>query len=175
MKIFNQAVLSMVISGCSGSAASGTTASQSEPLAIAPVAPTVLTPKIAPPPPPGILTLPGPVQDPTVLAALRSIALRASSLTGVPSASTMRAVAVSDHQAAESIISGAIINDHAPVYVLEISGGVFTSPHHPPGALPPQGNVLTVTVDAATYRVTDVGYHDVAPDLVRIASLPVDL
>jgi hypothetical protein len=47
--------------------------------------------------------------------------------------------------------------------------------YHPREAPAPQGNVLTVTVDAATHRVTDVGFIDVEPDLSRIGQLAVDL
>lgn len=113
--------------------------------------------------------------DPSVLAKLRGIALGVSSASGSSSPATMRAVAASDHQAAETILSGAIINDHAPVYVIKMTGGPFTASQHPPGAAAPQGNVLTVTVDATTYRVTDVGYVNVEPDLTQIGALTVDL
>jgi len=109
------------------------------------------------------------------MANLRGIGLRVSSAAGVSSPTTMRAAAASDHQAAQTILSGAIINDHAPVYVIKMTGGPFTATQHPPGAPAPQGNVLTVTVDAATYRVTDIGYVTVEPDLSQIGALAVDL
>jgi ribosomal protein S6E (S10) len=35
------------------------------------------------------------------------------------------AIVRSDHSAAECLVSGAILNDHAPVYVLKIAGGLF--------------------------------------------------
>jgi hypothetical protein len=87
----------------------------------------------------------------------------------------MLAVAAADHQAAASILSGAIIDDHAEVYVIKMTGGAFTAQRHPPRALPPQGRFLTITVDAATHRITDLGYDDVEPDLSRIGTPSVDL
>jgi hypothetical protein len=87
----------------------------------------------------------------------------------------MHAVAASDHQASEAILSGAIIHDHAPVYVITMTGGPFTATHHPPGVATPQGNALRVTVDAATHRVTDVAIVGSEPDLSQIGSRTVDL
>jgi hypothetical protein len=88
----------------------------------------------------------------------------------------MHAVAASDHQAAETVLSGAIINDHVPVFVIKMTGGPFTDGSHPPGVpAPPGSNVLTLTVDAATYRVTDIGYVDEEPDLGRIGPMTVKL
>jgi hypothetical protein len=80
-----------------------------------------------------------------------------------------------DHQAAEKITSGDIVNDHAPVYVIEITGGPFTADRSPPGVPATQGDVLTLTVDARTYRVTDAGISNDAPDLRQIGSVVVDL
>jgi hypothetical protein len=113
--------------------------------------------------------------DPKVVAELRELALQASSNAGVATPKTMVAVAAADHQVAEMVLSGATIPDHAPVYVIEITGGPFTAMRHPPGANAPQGNVLVLTVDAATRRVTDIGYVDAEPDLDEIGSLKVDL
>jgi hypothetical protein len=89
----------------------------------------------------------------------------------------MIAVASTDHQAAEKVVSGDIVNDHAPVYVVEMTGGPFTAKYAstPPGVPAPQGNVLTITVDALTYRVTDAGIMPNAPDLTQISSDVVDL
>jgi hypothetical protein len=115
------------------------------------------------------------LSDPKVVAELRDLALQASSRAGVPSPKTMVAVAASDHQAAEMVLSGAIISDHAPVYVIEMTGGTFTATGHPPGGAAPQGNVLTLTVDATTHSVTDIGYVDEEPDLDKIGSVQVDL
>jgi len=109
--------------------------------------------------------------DATVRARLRSMALVASSGAGVSSPTTILAVAASDHQAAQTIISGATIADHAPVYVVEMTGGPFTANQYPPGGQAPQGDVLTLTIDAQTYQVRDVGFHPVAPDLTQIGSV----
>ena len=118
----------------------------------------------------------GTLGDPNVRAKLRDLALRASLVAGISSPRTMIAVASPDHQAAEQIISGAIIYDHAPVYVIVMTGGRFTANMAPPGVPAPQGDVLTLTVDAATYRVTDIGIVNAEPDLSKIASgNPVDL
>jgi hypothetical protein len=102
--------------------------------------------------------------DPKVQASLLDLALRVASDAGVPQPAKVVAVAAADHQVAETLVSGAIINDHAPVYVLKITGGRFTAQHHQREAAP-QGEVLTITVDAATLRVTDIGIDDVEPDL----------
>jgi hypothetical protein len=91
----------------------------------------------------------------------------------------MVAVASSDHQAAVDVVSrGSIINDHVPVYVVEMTGGPFASGNvwsAPPGVPAPQGAVLTFIVDASTYRVLDVGYTADAPDLMQIDAEVVDL
>ena len=110
--------------------------------------------------------------DPNVRAKLRALALQAA---GASPAQTMIATASPDHQAAEKIISGAIVNDHGPVYVIEITGGPFTGGSSPPGVPAPQGDVLTLTVDARTFGVTDVGITNDAPDLTQIGSVVVDL
>jgi hypothetical protein len=87
----------------------------------------------------------------------------------------MMATAASDHQAAEKIIGGANLNDHAPVYIVQMTGGPFVARRSPPGVPAPQGNVLTITIDAGTYRITDVAYTAGAPDLTKIGSVVVDL
>jgi hypothetical protein len=110
--------------------------------------------------------------DPNVRAKLRALALQTA---GASPPRTMIATASPDHQAAEKIISGDVVNDHAPVYVIEITGGPFAARSSPPGVSAPQGNVLTITVDARTYRVTDVGITNDAPDLTQIGSVVVDL
>jgi len=113
--------------------------------------------------------------DPSVVARLHDLGLQLSSIAGVPSPTRMYAAAVSDHQAAERVLSGAIINDHAPVFVIVMTGGPFTALEAPPGVPPPEGNVLTATVNAATYDVTDVGIVNAEPDLSKIASATVEL
>ena len=113
--------------------------------------------------------------DASELATLQGIALKSAALAGVSSPSAAKVVAASDHQTAEYILSGDIVNDHAPVYVIVESGGPFTSPRTPRGQPAPQGNFLTVTVDATTHRVTDVGYVNSEPDLTTIGSFRADL
>lgn len=113
--------------------------------------------------------------DPTVKAELRGRALEIASAAGVTLPKTIIAVAIADHQEAETVLSGAVINDHAPVHVITLTGGPFTSVRHPVGAPAPQGNVLTLTFDAASRRLTDVGFVETAPDLSGIGSRPVDL
>lgn len=103
--------------------------------------------------------------DRKVQSSLLDLALRVSADAGVLQPGKVIAVAAADHQVAETLVSGAIINDHAPVYVLKITGGRFTARHHPSDAPAPQGEVLTITVDAATLRVTDLGIDDVDLDL----------
>jgi hypothetical protein len=164
------AVAVAVVSGCSGP--SGPSASTStDPAAVVTPAPSA----------PGVVAGPGAgpsvgaLSDPEVVSKLRSLAMRRASRAGVSSPATMQAVAASDHQVAENVVSGAIVNDHAPVYVIEMTGGPFMASHHPRAMAAPQGDVLTVTVDAQTLRVTDVGIHSVAPDLTAIDSNTVDL
>jgi hypothetical protein len=113
--------------------------------------------------------------DPDVVAKLRDLGLQIASSTGVSSPMKMYVVAAGDHQDAETILSGAIINDHAPVYVIVMTGGPFTAQKSPPGVPAVQSNVLTVTVDAATNRVTDIGFVNMEPDLSKIALVTVDL
>jgi hypothetical protein len=119
----------------------------------------------------------GSLADPSVRAKLRALALQASSANGVPSPKTMIGVYSPDHQTAEQIISGDIVNDHVPVYVVEVTGSLFTATNAsvPPGAPPPQGNALTLTVDAQTYQVTDFGITPNVPDLTQISSDVVNL
>ena len=95
--------------------------------------------------------------DANVKATLRALASHAASRSGVSAPEKMHAVGVADHQTAATVIGGAVIKDHAPVYVIKMTGGPFTASQHPPGVAAPQGNVLVLTVDAATYRVTDIG------------------
>src|SRR5579862_1055690 len=108
--------------------------------------------------------------DPNVRAELRTMALQASSANGVPSPKTIEAVASPDHQAAEKIVSGDGVNDHVAVYVVEVTGGTFTdnAASRPPGASAPSGSVLTFTLDAQSFSVTDFGLTDTAPDLSQI-------
>lgn len=110
--------------------------------------------------------------DPHVRAKLRALALQAA---GASPPQTMIATASPDRQAAERIISGDIVNDHAPVYVIEITGGPFTARSSPPGVPATQGDVIILTVDARTYGVTDAGITNEAPDLTQIGSVVVDL
>jgi hypothetical protein len=113
--------------------------------------------------------------DPNVVAKLRDLGLQMASNAGVSSPMKMYVVAAADHQDAETILSGDTINDHSPVYVIVMIGGPFTARSHPPGVPAVESNVLTVTVDAATYRVTDLGFVNVEPDLSKIALVTVDL
>jgi hypothetical protein len=115
------------------------------------------------------------LRDPVIATQLRTLTVDVSTMDGVLTPASMRAVAASDHQAAESVISGAVIGDHLPVFVVQATGGPFTARHAPPGVPPPTGEVLTVTYDAATLAVTDVGLDADAPELVRIDADVIDL
>lgn len=122
----------------------------------------------------------GPLGDPSVRAKLREIALQASMRMGVASPQTMLAVASPDHQFAEEIASGgSSVNDHAPVYVVEMTGGPFIDnlASLPPGsdAPTPQGDVLVLTLNAQTFGITDVGVQMYMPDLHLIDAQVVDL
>jgi hypothetical protein len=118
---------------------------------------------------------PGDLDDPDVRAKLRELALQSASNSGVPSPQTMLAVWSPDHQAAEKVVSGSIVVDHVPVYVVEMTGGTFTSLHAPPGVAPPHGDVLTLTIDAQTFEGTDVGIGNAMTDLRKIDAHVVDL
>jgi hypothetical protein len=143
-----------------GAADGGNAATESEgPLAATPIDPNAVKAALG---------------DPTVVAKLRDLGLQIASNAGVSSPMKMYVVATADHQNAETILSGAIINDHAPVYVVVMTGGPFTAPNPPPGVPAVQSHVLTVTVDAATYRVTDIGFVNAEPDLSKIALVTVD-
>jgi hypothetical protein len=118
----------------------------------------------------------GALGDPKVQAKLRDLGLEIAEKAGVSSPMRMYVVAVADHQEAETVLSGDTIYDHSPVYVIVMIGGPFTSTHPaPPGQPSPQGNVLTVTVNAATYDVTDLGFVNIEPDLSKVASDTVTL
>jgi hypothetical protein len=107
-------------------------------------------------------------------AEIRDLALQIAASRGVAKPAKIHVVAAADHQVAETLLSGAIINDNAPVYVIKMTGGRFTAPGAPSGVEAPQGNVLTVTIDAATHRVTDIGLTEQEPDLSQLGSI-VDL
>jgi hypothetical protein len=119
----------------------------------------------------------GDLADASVTAKLRALALQASSANGVPAPKTMIAVYSPDDEAVQEIISGDIVNDHLPVYVIEVTGGPFTcnSCSVPPGASPPQGDALTITVNAQTFQVTDFGITPNVPDLTKISPDVVNL
>jgi hypothetical protein len=87
----------------------------------------------------------------------------------------MLAVWSPDHQAAEIVVSSDIVNDHAAVYVIEMTGGTFTALNGGPAGMPPHGNVLTLTVNAESFETTDVGITNMRTDLRRISSHIVDL
>lgn len=118
---------------------------------------------------------PGNLDDPDVRSKLRARGLGASSSSGVPSPQTMIAVWSADHQEAEQIVSGAIINDHVPVYVIEMTGGTFTSDSAPPFGVPPHGTVFTLTINAETFEGTDAGITNTKLDLHQIGAHVVDL
>ena len=119
---------------------------------------------------------PGGLATASVRSDLRARALFFAQRAGVAAPPRIVAVAAADHQAAESEISGAIVDDHVPVYVVQMTGATFTATRHPPGVPAPTGKVLTVTFDAATLNVLDVGYDEVAASLARIDRFePVDL
>jgi hypothetical protein len=115
------------------------------------------------------------LSDPQILTELRGLALHASAVAGVASPKAIHVVAAADHQEAELVLSGATINDHAPVYVIEVTGGPFTALSHPQGVSAPQGKFLTLTLDAKTHNLTDVGFVDEEPDLTKIGPTEVDL
>jgi hypothetical protein len=117
------------------------------------------------------------LDDPAVRVKLRDAGLNAAAIAGVSSPRTMIAVSSPDHQVAEQLVSGDIINDHVPVYVIEMTGGPFTAnaASLPPGQPAPQGSVLTLTVDAQSFDGLDLGIGDTAPDLTQISPHVVDL
>ena len=115
------------------------------------------------------------LKDQSVVHKLHDMGMEAASTSGEPSPTTMRVLWFSDHQAAETALGGSIVYDHSPVYVIVMTGGPFTGRGSPYGAPIPEGHVLTLTVNAATYEITDVGIGDVEPDLSEIASASVDL
>jgi hypothetical protein len=115
------------------------------------------------------------LSQPTVRVQLADASRALATQLEVAHPATMMAVATSDHSAAEAAISGAVLNEHDPVYVVQMTGGTFKALHHPQGQDFPTGTVLTVTYDAKTMRITDVGFDTVAPDLHAIDANVVDL
>ena len=77
---------------------------------------------------------------------------------------------------AHIVVSPAVSRDNGSVWMLRPRavriGSLLIAP---PGIAAPQGNVLTVTADAASYRITDLGYNTAEAKLDELASLPVDL
>jgi hypothetical protein len=112
---------------------------------------------------------------PDVRSQLVAASTQMAQTLAVAAPATMIAVSATDHAAAEAVISGAVLNEHDPVYVVQMTGGEFTALHHPYGQEAPHGNVLTVTYDAKTMRVVDVGFDTTAPDLHAIDANVVDL
>jgi hypothetical protein len=117
----------------------------------------------------------GPFADPHVVAKLHDLAEQAVSAQGAPPPTKMYAVAISDHQVAETALGAGIIYDHAAVYVIVITGGPFFGDSAPAGVPLPEGSVLTITLNAATYEGTDAGISNVEPDLSKVASATVNL
>ena len=115
------------------------------------------------------------LSQPAVRVQLADASRTLAKQLNVAQPATMMAVATTDHQVAEAAISGAVLNEHDPVYVVQMTGGTFTALHHPHGQDFPTGTVLTVTYDAKTMRITDVGFDTVAPDLHAIDTNVVDL
>jgi len=117
----------------------------------------------------------GSLTDAVVQAELRDRSSLKSKERGVVTLRTMDAVAVADHQLAADLISGATVDDHVPVFVVQMTGGVFTSMRHPPNLPPPTGEVLTITYDARTFRVRDIGIDHQRVDLSRLHPQVVNL
>jgi hypothetical protein len=118
----------------------------------------------------------GGLGDPSVRAKLRALALQASAANGVPMPKEILAVYSPDHQAAEFAISGDIVEDHSPVYVIEVTGGPFTCRAcSSPNGTVPQGNAITFTLNAQTFQGTDFGITPNVPDLTQISSDVVNL
>ena len=115
------------------------------------------------------------LDDADEAARVRGVVLPIARAAGVLSPAKVHAVVATDHQAAEFALSGALVTDHDPVYVVKMTGGPFTALQHPKGVDSPKGNVMTITLDAVTHRVTDVGYVDEEPDLAKIDSHVVDI
>jgi hypothetical protein len=113
--------------------------------------------------------------DVNLRGKLRGLAIAEAARHGVANPAAIHAVAASDHSAAEAALSGALVDDHVPVYVVRMTGGRFTAQHHPREVAAPEGNVLTVTVDAATNRITDIGIVNEEPDLNQLGDTTVDL
>jgi hypothetical protein len=120
------------------------------------------------------MSAPGNLDDHDVRAKLRDLASQTSAIAGVPSPQTMTAVWSPDHQVAEKIVSGSIVNDHVPVYVIEVTGGTFTSLDSPTG-VSFTGTVLILTLNAQTFDGTDGSIATSAPDLHLIDPHVVNL
>ena len=80
-----------------------------------------------------------------------------------------------DSQAAWEAVGGDIVPYHEAVYIIVITGGTFTADRHPSGVPAPQGGVLTLSVDAATYIGMGSMISNIVPDLSKISSDIVDL
>jgi hypothetical protein len=109
-------------------------------------------------------------------AQLQARSLAVAARAGVAAPSRVIAVAAADQAAAELALTGTVLFEHQPVYVVQMTGGTFTASRHPHGQPAPQGNSLTVTFDAATLAITSIGIDNVTPDLSKVDSVAaVDL
>jgi len=104
----------------------------------------------------------------TVKGALRSV--RAAPATGITP--VLHALKVRKHRS--NCGSRARRSLHG-LFDERVGRRPLAARHAPPGVPPLEGNVLTATVNAATYDVTDVGIVNAEPDLSKIASAAVDL
>lgn len=111
------------------------------------------------------------------LATLRGLAVKAASWARAPMTSA-RVVPVTGHQAAAAMISGSSVDTDVPVYVMTLTG---TGPFHATGfvnaeGIEPTGNVLVLTIDAATHRLLDQSFQSTAPDMTPVQTKePVEL
>jgi hypothetical protein len=113
--------------------------------------------------------------DATVVGKLRELGLQLASIAGVSAPPRMRLIAAPDRQEVETISSQALIEDHASVFVIVMTGGRFIAIDHPPDVPAPEGSVLIATVDAASYDVTDVSIVNVEPDFAKVTLASLDV
>jgi hypothetical protein len=115
------------------------------------------------------------LHDPIVASKLHAVAVAEASRAGVPVPETVRAAVAIDRQAAEQAISGSVVNDNSPVYIVQMTGGSFVPQLHRKDLASVPAAVLTIAVDAASLSILDVHYDGEAPDLTALDSHIVDI
>jgi hypothetical protein len=101
-----------------------------------------------------------------VLSQLKALATNITAQYG-DNAPSGGQVTVATRQAANEVANGAEIIDSTPVYVVAVQGH-FTSPRGGPFGVAPQGTVMTLVIDSATFDPLDLTLSQTTPNLGQL-------